>query len=256
MIPRLAAILLLLSAPATLRYRYVPGKALRYHVIETTETITQAGERKNTSVQQTTMTIVSRVVASSGGRATVEESREAGQVSTQSPEGKSERILQPLTHVFTLTSRGECLKSERRVPPGVRDPGPSFLDGLSFALPDNPVSPGSTWTGTTSTRGLDGKPIQIKSKSRYVGDVTRTGHPCARIETTFTSAFPLADSAGKPAYQGELTGAITSYFARDLLRDAEIDADINLTLNPTVAPGASAAPTTTIHSRSRQTLTK
>lgn len=244
---RLAALLLLLAAPVTLRYRFTPGQALRFRIVQETVTTVRVGEEPpHTQSQQTTTMIVQRrVTSASGGGGVVEEKPLDGISQIQNAEGKSQQVVSPITHLYTYDALGRCLKTQRRVPAGVRDPGDTFLQGLSFTVPQKPVKPGDTWTSSTTTLGVNAKPIAVRYTSRYVETVSRAGHSCARISTAFSSAFKVEAGADAAPADGKITGTVTNYLALDLGVDVEVD--LNLTL--TVTPPAKSVITTKIHAR-------
>jgi hypothetical protein len=138
------------------------------------------------------------------------------------------------------------------VPPGIKDTGAQFLDGLNLVLSEKAVAPGATWTGTTTPRGLDEKPMTIRYTSRYVGASLKAGHRCHQIVTTFSAPLTLTPPGASPV-TGTLEGKITSYLADDLGMEVQQSADLKLTLNDTAPEGKFVR---TLQYNSEQTLKK
>jgi hypothetical protein len=65
--------------------------------------------------------------------------------------------------------------------------GASSMQQMSIALPEKPVSPGSTWTGETSVAGGMG-PTHVSAKYKFVGIKNSGGHQMAQLAITVSSS--------------------------------------------------------------------
>ncbi|MCC6728707.1 MAG: hypothetical protein IT208_05140 [Chthonomonadales bacterium] len=225
----------LLLGPGLLQYRYIPGSVTRYRVEQTVRTTLEpkGGEARLVAEQASTIIARRQVVRSIGGKATVEETPVEGQVRTRTSGGAIEHVVDPVTRIFTYARDGRCLGVARRAPQGVKDPGPQFLDGLSFPLPLKPTVRGMQWKATLTARGARNDRITIRFTGRYLGEARRGDHPCAHLAFTFKAAFRTGHEKAGSAPAGTIDGTITQYFARDIGQDAEVTGTLRRTVPAT-----------------------
>jgi hypothetical protein len=237
---------LLLLAPVALRYQYKPGRMLRFKLEQGLMQTIQVGDRPAGTVlaQKTTMTVRRRVVSASAGLAVVEEVPADGEVETQTGQGTTRQVVQPIARLYTYDGRGRCVKVARRAPPGLRDPGVQFLEGFSLPLSDKPVAPGGTWTGTVTVPGPDRKPIRVVYSGRYVRDASHLSHPCAEIQFGFTSAFAVGGPSAARQGSATLKGTAVQFFARDLGQDVDVRAALAVKSTTRTGGGVDAAEST------------
>lgn len=254
---QIAVTALLLLAPVTLRYRYVPDRSLRYQVVEEAKGTLKVADREAAQLftQKKTLLLERRVLSVSGGKAEVLERPLKGETTTETQAGTSQEVIPPISRVYTFTSQGRCLSVQRRVPAGVKEPRSTMLEGLAFPFPEKPVTPGAAWKGTVTAPGPDGKPLKVQYASRYEGSVRRVGRLCHKVVTTFSCQFRVVSEDTARSANGRLEGAVTSFLAQDLGQDVESDARLTLTITSSVERDGKVVPivrTTTIHTQ--QTL--
>ncbi len=246
--------LLLLGASGPLRYRFVPGHVYGYKVVEESETYLKEGPGARRMVNKQSSKLVEKltVISVSNGIAVIDDRQTDGQIEVITGTGVSQSIRPPVHRVIHMMTTGKIVKIGHKQIVGVRDSGGGFLEGLSLPLPDKALQPGMTWSGSGSTRGLDGKPIAVKYTCRYLGEEKRLGRKCAKIAAEMSSAFQTQiQGSAKPA-ACTLSGSITTWFALDVFLDANIESSIELSIKATSDSGSERV--TTIVSRGKQTL--
>jgi hypothetical protein len=248
----ITALTLLLLSPVTLRYRYVPQRSFRYQVVEEAKGTLKVGDREVTPLftRKKTLLLERRVLAVSGGKAEVLERPLKGHTTTETPAGISQEVIPPVSRVYTFTPQGKCLRVQRRVPAGVKEPRETMLEGLAFPFLEKPVNPGATWKGTVTTPGPNGKPLNVAYTSRYEGSVRQAGRICHKVLTTFSCRFRVVSEDATRSANGSLEGRVTAFLAHDLGQEVQSDAQLTLSIFSSAEREGKAVPivrTTTIH---------
>ncbi len=246
-------------APVTLRYQYKPGKTLQYAFTEVSTSTVKPSERPEvTEYKQTSLgTDRKTVVSFEGGHAIIDEMTTKGNQERTDARGTSSQVIQAVTRRYTFTPLGKFVRVERKPPGGQPDPGPQPLDGLTFSLPEKPVSEGTFWSETLSIVGLDGKPMTVKATSTYRGARTRQSHPADQVDVTFGGTFTISGKLPNPPVEGSLSGKLTYYLARDIGQEVEVtnEATLVFKMSPTIQ-GKTQPFTRTIKMASTKTLAK
>lgn len=248
---------LLILAPVTLRYRYVPNHSFRYQIVEEAKGTLKVGDRQAVLLftQKKTLLLERRILSVFGGNADVLERPLKGLTTTETQAGTSQEVIPSISRVYTFTPQGKCLRVQRRVPAGVQEPRSAMLEGLAFPFPEKPVAPGTVWKGTVTAPGLDGKLLRVQYTSRYEGTVKRVGSICHKVVTTFSCQFRVVSEDTARSATGSLEGVVTSFLAQDLGQDVETDARSTITITSSVEREGKVVPiarTTTI--QTKQTL--
>jgi hypothetical protein len=185
-----------------------------------------------------------RTIRVEGGKATVEETPIEGTSVIESGGEKVSEIVQPVTRVYVLDSLGRCLSFARKSPPGVKNPGKEFLDGLSFVLPAKAVAPGAAWSAEQTTPGLQGGEVMVRMDSRFERIEMRSGRKVAHIRVALGARLGA---------EGSLSGKAT--FLLDIARGAELATTGDMTVRfraPAAGGQSTPGPETTIKTSFRQ----
>lgn len=222
--------LLVPPSPLTLRYKHVPGHSLRFTVRDRLNMTNKVGVGPETSAggQESEVMLELKVISASATSAVVEERRNEGRTTVRGRLGSTQSMAPPAIRRITFGNRGEVLKWERVPVKGVPNDEPGFLEGLTVPLPEKPVAVGESWSGVTSARGIDGKPLKIRYTTRFAAIIKALGHTCARMESRLTAELHGIEPESRMEMQGTLSGGLVIWFALDIGQDIKADATVTM----------------------------
>lgn len=250
--------LLLFGGPVLLRYKFKPGTVMHFSLSDTLIRKMKAGNQaEQVELRQTSSSEIKRTISSgSNGTGITAEVPTRGTIVLETPTGKETQVVPTITRASAMDGRGRVTNIRRHAAGSDKDLGAQVFDGLVFALPERPVAPGATWADAISVVGLDAEhtKMPVKVSSRYVGDETRAGHPCAHVEATVSSTFKIPGKT--QSLDGKMSGKVHYWLAKDIGQDVETHADIKIELTPVTTGAPADRITRTIEFTTQQKLTK
>jgi hypothetical protein len=228
------AALTLTFAPTNIKLEFIKGQSVRMRTVElsTTSQLDPTGKAVVIAKRTTTSNSVRKVLAIDKTGATIENRTIDGETKSQTLTGNSAYIVKPSVFRYHLSDKSVSTKLSRPAIPGVQDGRLTFLDGFSTPLPNGPVNPGATWSGSIPSTGVDGKPLKVSFQSTFIGPASKNGLPCWQIDTKFNADFKATGAQG--AAKGSFKGVSTTYLATRL--GIEVEAKTVMTLEIATLP--------------------